>query len=295
MMSKEQMGTFCKRERMNDLKEIKRACLLTMATFLIASLGFSQFALAEGSEGQTFFYKEQTLLTPIEAEWSYEGKNGRRYWETLSNEYEACGKGEAQSPIDIETEPASTLDVSDLELSFDYNETIYSVEDHDEIFQANSFDLNNNTLTLDDEDYRLKQIALHTPSEHTIDGEEYPLEIQLVHENEDEEQLIISVMAEEGKEDKVLKKVWMALPKADGVANRAVDFDASELIPELESLYTYEGSLTTPPCTENVKWFVSDEPISLSEEQIEAVQKVSSENNRPVQDLNKRDILKVQP
>ena len=280
---------------MNRLKHTKRAFVLLIVTFLIASVGFSYPAQAAGSEGETFFYKEQTLLTPIKAEWSYEGKEGPNYWESLSSEYKACGKGTNQSPIDIETEPKSSVKELEQELEFDYNETIYSVEDNDEIFQANSFDLDNNTLTLNEEDYRLHQVALHTPSEHTIDGEEYPLEIQLVHENDDEEQLIISVLADEGKEDTVLKKVWMALPKADGVANRAVDFDATELIPELDSLYTYEGSLTTPPCTENVTWLVSDEPISLSEEQINAVQKVSSENNRPIQELNNRDIFKVIP
>ncbi|WP_306984588.1 carbonic anhydrase [Alkalicoccobacillus murimartini] len=277
------------------MQHTKRVCLLSIVTFLIAGLGFSNPAFAEGSENETFFYKEQTLLTPIEAEWNYEGNKGPDYWESLSSEYKACGQGTQQSPIDVDTKSNPSIKEAELELDFDYSETIYSVEDNDEIFQANSFDVDNNILTINEEEYKLNQIALHTPSEHTIDGEEFPLEIQLVHENDEEEQLIISVLVEEGKEDKVLKDVWMALPKADGVANRAVDFDATELIPEQDSLFTYEGSLTVPPCTENVTWLVSDEPISLSDEQIQAVQKVSSENNRPTQDLGDRQIHKVLP
>ena len=224
------------------MKHTKWASLGLIVTFLTASLGFSHPAYATGAQGETFFYKEQTLITPVEAEWSYEGNQGPEFWESLSSEYKACGQGEQQSPINIDTESNPSIKEAELDLNFDYNETIYSVEDNDEIFQANSFDLDNNILTINEEEYRLHQVALHTPSEHTIDGEEFPLEIQLVHENDEEEQLIISVLVEEGKENKFLKNVWMALPKADGVANRAVDFDATELIPELDSLYTYEGS-----------------------------------------------------
>ncbi|TSB44696.1 carbonic anhydrase [Alkalicoccobacillus porphyridii] len=277
------------------MKHTKWAFLALIVAFLTASLGFSHPAYATNSEVETFFYKEQTLITPVEAEWSYEGHKGPDYWESLSSEYKACGQGSQQSPINIDTKENASIKEAELDLVFDYNETIYSVEDNDEIFQANSFDLNNNTLMINEDEYRLHQVALHTPSEHTIDEEEFPLEIQLVHENEEEEQLIISVLVEEGKENKILKDVWMALPAKDGVANRAVDFDATELIPELDSLYTYEGSLTTPPCTENVTWIVSNETVSLSEEQIKAVNKVSTENNRPVQELGSRDIFKITP
>ncbi len=137
--------------------------------------------------------------------------------------------------------------------------------------------------------YDLAHVEFHTPSEHYMDGAPYPMEMQLVHKSEGGEMAIVSVMLKLGAENPAIKKIWENIPPAAGEnAPKDILFSATELLPMQGMYYTYEGSLTSPPCTEGVKWHVLQNPIELSEDQLRGFQSLFLFNARSVQPLNGR-------
>ncbi len=116
------------------------------------------------------------------------------------------------------------------------------------------------------------------------------MELHLVHMDEDENLAVLGVLIEEGAHNETLEEMWSVMPTDEGVAAEPVTLDPSELIPQDLSSFQYDGSLTTPPCDEGVKWTVIDNPIELSREQIDRFQSIYPQNYRPVQDLGDRDV-----
>jgi carbonic anhydrase len=150
-----------------------------------------------------------------------------------------------------------------------------------------------NMLVLDSGAYQMKQVHFHSPSENTIHGKIFPLEAHFVHADSKGNLTVLAVMYTEGKANLGLAKLWGQMSKevSEPVAlkNRVT---ASELIPENRSYYRYSGSLTTPPCTEGVRWLVMKNPMTASKEQIKALNDViQHDNNRPLQALNGRIIV----
>lgn len=146
-------------------------------------------------------------------------------------------------------------------------------------------------------DYTLAQFHFHTPSEHTIDGRSYPLEMHLVHvDGNGAPALVVGVMVEEGATNQALATAFANLPTSTGqvVAPTGATIDANDLLPANSTMFSYDGSLTTPPCTEGIDWYVMKNPIEMSSSQIGAYASIAglSPSNRPIQPINFRTVLK---
>jgi carbonic anhydrase len=202
--------------------------------------------------------------------------------------------GESQSPIDIRREDVTFVDELP-DIRFGYaKESLDLLNTGSPDPEATVRALVNSpaNLHVKDETYRLLQFHFHTPSEHRLDGEAFPMEMHLVHQADDGEQLVVGVLIEAGHRHRELSRIFRDLP-ADETETRAIDrFDLDELIPDDDATYRYEGSLTTPPFTEGVQWIVFDEPLELSSRQIAAFQALFPAGNaREPQPLNDRPIL----
>ena len=149
------------------------------------------------------------------------------------------------------------------------------------------------TLTLGGVDYQLTQYHFHSPSEHTVDGKHFPMEMHLVHKAADDKLAVVGVFIAEGAHNKAFDPIWANLPDRKGVETHyaAVKVDVDALLPATRTSYRYDGSLTTPPCSEGVSWIVMTTPIELSSDQVAAFTRLIKDNNRPVQALNGRTIL----
>ena len=146
-------------------------------------------------------------------------------------------------------------------------------------------------FTLDGEQYDLKQFHFHAPSEHTVDGQPAAIELHLVHETAGGQKAVVGVLINEGAANTAFQPVWDHLPAAEGAEQEYdVQVNAADLLPVDQTTFRYAGSLTTPPCSEGVSWFLMIRPIELSAEQIAAFTAIYDGNNRPVQPLDGRTV-----
>ncbi|MFG6150179.1 carbonic anhydrase [Halobacillus sp. B23F22_1] len=225
-------------------------------------------------------------------EWSYDGETGPGQWGELDDAYAACADGKEQSPVNIESAQVEENEGSgDLEIN--YQSSSFSLANNGHSIQANAVDLENH-LVIDEEEYELAQFHFHQPSEHLVNSQRYEMELHLVHETENGDAAVLGIMIEEGEENSTLSYLWDQLPleetEEDVTIEEPVDLQA--LLPEDQTNFQYEGSLTTPPCTEEVKWMVFEEPIEMSEEQIQEFKEIYHKNHRPEQPLEGREIIK---
>lgn len=207
-----------------------------------------------------------------------------------------CAEGHSQSPIDIrktETskEPAMRSRYAPASLRI-----VHSLHSADVVNTGHSIQVNfpqGDALTIGDTTYALVQFHFHGPSEHLVNGKSFPMEMHLVHMSADRKIAVIGVLIKEGKANKAYDPIWKNLPDARGIEKHLEDVtvDVELLIPKDRTNYRYEGSLTTPPCSEGVKWFVVREPVEMSKQQIEAFRAILWKNNRPVQPLNGRKVF----
>ncbi len=218
--------------------------------------------------------------------WDYTGKAGPAQWGSLEKDFEACGLGKAQSPIDIPTQAAEKARLPAIRTA--YKASPGELVNNGHTIQVNLAD--GGTATLPSGEYRLLQFHFHTPSEERIDGRSFPLVAHLVHRNEAGRLAVIAVLFKEGRENEALKDIFAALPEREGKEPLKAGFDASKLLPPSMGYYAYTGSLTTPPCSEGVAWQVLKMPEEISGAQLRAFQKVFKMNARPVQPLNGRKV-----
>lgn len=216
--------------------------------------------------------------------WAYDGDAGPEHWGQLDPSYAACETGRAQSPIDLAAPKAR--DLPDIE--FGYDESPASVLNNGHTMQVTP-EGTDNGIRVGGDRYRLVQFHFHDPSEHTVDGESFPMELHLVHEGADGSLAVVGVLIEEGAASTALAPVFDAMPaEADSTHDLADPLDLEAILPAKRRYYRYSGSLTTPPCTQGVTWLVLRRPITLSPGQIRAFTDLTGTNSRPVQDLNGR-------
>ena len=136
------------------------------------------------------------------------------------------------------------------------------------------------------------QFHFHKPSEEKIDGKSHDMVAHLVHQGPGGKLGVIAVLLDAGQANPLIKTLWDNLPKEKGkeTAVNTVMINALELIPKNKDYYTYAGSLTTPPCTQDVTWFVLKTPVQISADEIARFGRVYPMNARPVQPVNSRDI-----
>ena len=221
---------------------------------------------------------------PPAHEWSYIGKEGPQHWGELKPEYATCKTGRLQSPIDIRETKKAPLPP----LRFDYKPSALKIINNGHSIQVNyapgSF------IVVGDKHYELRQFHFHHPSEERIDGSEYPMVIHLVHGDADGHLAVVAVLLTSGSADSTIQKLWDNLPKNEGKEETipGVEINASDLLPQSRGYYTFEGSLTTPPCSEGVTWFVLKTPREISPNQVKTFAKLYPHNTRPTQLLNER-------
>ena len=226
-----------------------------------------------------------------EAHWSYEGETGPEHWGEIAAEFASCSRGKEQSPINLDVEEVKK-DSKQQQIEINYAPTTVNVVNNGHTIQANLSN-ENNKIVIDGTEYKLVQFHFHTPSEHQFDGENLPIEYHLVHKSSDDKLAVLGVMVEEGAKNKTLANIWSNLPKEETEEGIEVKepVDLTTLLPEDQASFRYNGSLTTPPCSEGVKWTVFEETVQMSADQIKDFSDIFSENNRPVQQLNKRQVI----
>lgn len=228
----------------------------------------------------------QTTFSGAELDWGYTDHHGPEHWASLNEKYATCS-GKNQSPINIE----KTVKADLAPLQFNYIGKANSIINNTHTVQIN-FN-KGNYLTLDGKQFELKQFHLHSPSENTIQGKSYPMEMHLVHASADGELAVVAVMFEEGEANQKLAQLWKELPQQAGSTTRLKHQEiASAFLPKNLDYYRFNGSLTTPPCTEGVRWVVLKDIQQASNQQIQAFSSLMGHaNNRPVQAQNARLIL----
>jgi carbonic anhydrase len=218
--------------------------------------------------------------------WSYFGETGPAHWAKMESEFSACGVGKAQSPIDIRTAAAHKAALPAIE--FDYQPAPLRMIDNGHTIQVNyepgSF------IVVDGHRYELQQFHFHKPSEERIDGRAYAMVAHLVHKDDQGHLAVVAVLLESGKANALVQTLWDNRPpkKDQEVELPNLRIDVADLLPASKGYYTFPGSLTTPPCTEGVTWFVLKSPNSVSPEQIGQFYVEYQMNARPVQPLHGR-------
>jgi len=217
-------------------------------------------------------------------EWSYEGETGPESWGVLSSDFALCGSGGSQSPVNVELANVGSTDHT---LEIDYQETPVVLTNNGHTIQVNH--ASGSTISFDGTTYELLQFHFHKMSEHTLDGELAAMELHLVHQDDAGNLAVIGVLIEPGEANTVAENFWGYWSIEEGEASLdEITINIADILPDDRSYYTYEGSLTTPPCSEGVRWIVMQNPIELSQEQIDAYGEILDGTNRPVQPLNAR-------
>lgn len=223
------------------------------------------------------------------AHWGYSGHGGPKEWAALDEGFKTCKLGKLQSPINIETRKVEKA-ADGKPIGFAYTSGSGEVVNNGHTIQINL--PASGAITLDGTEYKLLQFHFHTPSEEKMDGKNYPLVAHLVHKSAQGQLAVVGVLFKAGKENAALKPVFAALPAKSGeTAKLDTPFDAAALLPADHAYYAFMGSLTTPPCSEEVHWQVLKTPVELSNAQLASFRKLYAMNARPVQPLNGRKVV----
>lgn len=218
--------------------------------------------------------------------WSYKGSTGPLAWSKLDRAWEACSSGKRQSPIDLRDQTRVGLD----DLVFTYRPESWELTDNGHTIQANASSAS--SLVLDGRTYTLVQLHFHAPAEHLFHGHQAAMELHLVHRDDQGNLAVVGVLIEEGRSNHAFDPILGSLPEKPGdVVHTPGTLDPATLLPADRTADRYEGSLTTPPCTEGVLWNVLTTPIELSKAQIASFASRYPNSNRPVQKAEGRALL----
>ena len=220
------------------------------------------------------------------AHWSYEGVAGPAKWGDLDAANKACSIGSQQSPIDIGPTVKSQLPA----LKLAWGKTADTILNNGHTIQLNFAE--GSTLKLGDTAYKLLQVHFHRPSEHMIGGKNFPMEAHFVHRAESGALAVVGVLLSEGKPNAAFGKIVATMPAKEGPAVKAdAAINPNALLPAKLSYYRYEGSLTTPPCSEVVDWLLLTTPMQVSASDVASFAKLYPMSARPAQKDNRRFVL----
>lgn len=211
--------------------------------------------------------------------WDYEGPGAPANWGRLRPDFALCAAGKRQSPIDIREGIRVDLEP----IRFDYKPTQFRVTDNGHTIQVTVGE--GSSITVLGKEYALLQFHFHRPSEERVNGRAFDMVAHLVHKDYDGNLAVVAVLLDKGNEHPLIQTVWNYLPLEKGldVSPPNVALDLNRLLPENRAYYTYMGSLTTPPCSENVLWMVFKQPVQISADQIAVFSRLYRNNARPVQ------------
>ncbi|MYD65989.1 MAG: carbonic anhydrase family protein [Chloroflexi bacterium] len=217
-------------------------------------------------------------------DWSYDGADGPDRWASLDEAYSDCG-GRQQSPVDI----TGSVEGDATPLAFTYG-TPANVARNNGVFVHVDYPAGN-TLVSGGRTFGLQSMHMHAPSEHTVEGEEFAAELHLVHADADGALAVVGLLFALGEADPGVQALLDAAPAAGETVEEGVAVDPKPYVPADPACYRYDGSLTTPPCSEGVAWHVIRAAGTVSAAQVEALRAIGGgPTNRPVQPLYGRVI-----
>ncbi len=219
--------------------------------------------------------------------WGYSGEGAPQNWGKLDPQFATCATGKSQSPIDL----GKSMNGAATPVRLDYKKGTAEILNNGHTVQVNYRP--GSSLAVDGRSFELKQFHFHSPSENTFNGKHFPLEGHLVHADKDGNLAVVAVMFSAGSANPFIASLWKMMPAKEGEKKSLAEpLSALEMLPAERHYYRFTGSLTTPPCSEGVRWLVIQEPVSASKAQISAFAKaIGFPNNRPVQPLNARQVL----
>lgn len=218
-------------------------------------------------------------------EWGYAGATGPEHWAELSKSYSICNNGNQESPVDLSGAIEADLGT----IAFDWKPLPLRGTNNGHTVQFDAAP--GSSIAIGGRRYALSQFHIHHPSEHLLAGRRFPLELHFVHTLPDGGIGVVGVFVAQGMANPVLQAVLDTVPSAPGETRNGGTIDPGRLLPGARGFYRYEGSLTTPPCSEKVDWIVLGQPIEASAAQIAQFQAIFAFNARPLQPLFRRFLL----
>ncbi|TPQ20881.1 carbonic anhydrase [Streptomyces sporangiiformans] len=248
-------------------------------------------AVSPNSDGNSDAKGEKNEKKQEGAHWSYEGADGPANWATLAEDFEACEAGREQSPIDLDDDKAAEAPV-DKAVTIDYRPVTAELVNNGHTVQADVSA--GSKIVIDGTSYDLKQFHFHLPSEHTEEGEHTAMEMHFVHADKNGKLAVVGVLMKEKAGTSAFADLFEKLPSEEGATEKITKtFDLTAFLPGDRDQYQYEGSLTTPPCTEGVKWTVLKEPVQVAPDEVAAYKELFPKADRPTQPLNDRELTVV--
>jgi carbonic anhydrase len=221
--------------------------------------------------------------------WTYEGERGADHWSALDRDYAVCSTGKEQSPVDIHN--AQPADLPPLRFEYHAGPLKYLINNGATI-RVNYHDApgTGNFLIVGSTRYQLTQFHFHRPSEEYVDGKPYAMEVHLMHQSSDGKVAGVTVFLNSGAANATVQKLWDHMPQTESkeLEIPGVEADPRGLLPHNTAYFMYAGSLTAPPCTEGVTWFLLKSPMDISPAQIDAFARLYPHDVRPLQPLNGR-------
>ena len=244
---------------------------------------------------QSFAALGGLLLCPLcaansraaDVHWSYEGASGPAKWGDLDAADRVCSVGSQQSPLDI----GPTIRAQLAPLKIAWAKSADTIVNNGHTIQLTGQP--GSMLTVGQDQYTLVQFHFHRPSEHLIGGKSFPMEAHFVHRNDAGTLAVVGVLLATGKPNAAFSKIVSTMPASEGAPVKADPaIDPNALLPANRGYYFYEGSLTTPPCSEVVNWLLLTEPVQVGAADVASFAKLYSLNARPVQQQNRRFVLR---
>ena len=228
------------------------------------------------------------MSTTSHPDWGYTGDTGPERWACLSDSYRSCGKGTEQSPIDIR----GYSDGAAPAISFAYGSLAAACRNTGHTVYLDFAE--GSSLSLDGREYQLLGVHYHSPGEHLVDGESFSAELHLVHQDEDGNLAVVGLLFRLGNSSPLVEDLLGLAPATGVEADIGGGPNAAEYLPSDRSYYGYTGSLTTPPCSEGVRWMVLQSIGTVSQDQVERLQSLTrGPNNRPPQPIGSRRVIAV--
>lgn len=222
-------------------------------------------------------------LTPAgaaDSDFAYYGPLGPAYWGSLDPAWEACSTGTRQSPVDIGVRTLFS-EVS-FHLPVRYGATRGEIFNNGHTIEVETEGANE--LEAGGERYELVQFHFHAPSEYRFAGRGADMELHLVHRSAAGRLAVVGVLLDRGTSSGALAPIFDEFP-ADVDVHHELDepFNPETFLPRNRAHYRFGGSLTTPPCSEGVRWFVLAQPVTVSDEHLARFVSLVGFNARPVQ------------
>ena len=220
-------------------------------------------------------------------DWGYWGPGAPNYWGSLSEEFALCAIGQRQSPIDL---AGCVEDSAAPALAFDYSHNPREITHNGKVAHVEYE--GGNRLAVGETTYELASMHVHVHAEHQIDGQLFPAEMHLVHRKPDGTLGVVGQIYQLGNPDPVVQALIDAYPEPGRTRQSGFTLNAADFVPQDLGYYRYEGSLTTPPCSEEVDWFVLHRIKTVSQEQVNRIAALHHGfNHRPIQARNGRAVL----